>query len=66
MGDKHTPEHLAKAKRIVAQIEAKIAGAIGPLEREMQIMQWAPEYRAIVWEAVARKAMEKALEAHRG
>lgn len=35
---------------------------LAPLEREMMVMRWPPEFRRIVWEAVARVAANHANE----
>jgi hypothetical protein len=62
MGE-HPPDELASALKLVAKIEAKIADLFRPLELEMRIMKWAPEYQAIIWEAVANRAAERARKA---
>ena len=56
MSDKVTAT-LVLAKKVQAKVEATLM----PLEREMAIMKWEPEYRRIIWEAVARHAMNKAV-----
>lgn len=41
----------------------KAEGALDPLAREMKVMRWPPEFRAILWDAVARRAALLAAEA---
>lgn len=60
---KHSPEEVAKAKALVAKIDAKVVDLLAPLATEMRIMKWAPEYEAILWEHVAVKAMARARDA---
>lgn len=55
------PNYLA----IVRKIESRITAAIEPLRREMRIMHWPAPHRAVVWEAVARRALELAAEAEK-
>jgi hypothetical protein len=55
-------ERLSEAVTLAAKIETKARDALEPLRREMRIMQWPPEYRVIMWEAVIRKAMAYAAE----
>ena len=57
------PEQMKLAELMVEKINAKVDALLRPLDREIQIMQWKPEYAAIVWEAVAGKAMKKAKDA---
>lgn len=57
------PEHLAKAKALTARIAAKVDELLAPLEQEMRAMRWDPQYRAIMWEAVGRRALARAKEA---
>lgn len=49
-----TPQALAE--KIAKKAEDTLAG----LEREMVIMKWPQEYRAIVWGAVADLALRRA------
>lgn len=55
------PAHLA----VAARVQSRITAAIEPLRREMRIMGWPAEHRTVVWEAVARRAMELAVEAEK-
>lgn len=50
---------LESAKALAAKIERKAEDTLRTLEREMEVMQWPQEYRAIMWHAVAVKAMSK-------
>lgn len=60
MSKRHTPEQIAKAEKVVAQIKDKVDAALAPIALEMKIMEWRPEYRRIVWEAVMHEAMKRA------
>jgi hypothetical protein len=63
MSDTASLAHLEAAMAITRKIGAKVDKLLAPLALEMEIMEWKPEYRAIVWEAVmieARQRMEKA------
>lgn len=44
----------AKELEIARKVQEKIESATAPLEREMRVMKWRPEYQVIVWEALAR------------
>ncbi len=55
----------AAAEDVARKIEDKITRLLAPLEIEMRISKWKPEYRAIVWEAVSHRAMQRALEAEK-
>lgn len=57
---------LKKAQAIAAQIEQKAKDALRPLECKMQIMGWKPEFRSIMWSAVAIEATRRAAEAEKG
>lgn len=52
--------HLEKATALAGKITGKAEDALAALEREMTIMQWAPEFRAIMWSAVAEVASRRA------
>ena len=56
MGAKKPSPHEQAAIELTQKILKKAADALEPLEREMRLMGWAPEYRAIMWGAVERKA----------
>ena len=53
-----TPDY-DRAVKIAANIERRIADAIRPLETEMKIMKWDPEYCNIAWETLALTALRK-------
>lgn len=58
-------EHLARAMAMVQKISRKIDTLLEPLQREMRINKWKPEYQAILWEAVmleAKSRMEAATD----
>lgn len=54
MTDHDTAIELAK------KITAKAEAALHPLVREMTVMNWPPEFRAIMWETVAELAAKHA------
>lgn len=45
---------------IASKITAKAEGALAGLDKEMAIMKWPAEFRAIMWEAVAQIASIRA------
>jgi hypothetical protein len=47
-------EEIALSNRILKKAEDLLA----PLKREMDIMKWPPEYRAIIWAAVQQQALK--------
>lgn len=47
---------LDQAMDIVVKIRRKVDDLLTPLGREMRIMKWPAEYRAILWEAVMLEA----------
>ena len=49
-------EHERKAIALAEKITTKAEAALDGLNREMKIMQWSPEFRAIMWDAVAQVA----------
>jgi hypothetical protein len=60
-----TDTEMADAQALAAKIRRRAIDLLTPLEREMRIMAWPQEYRAIMWEAVARIAMERAMAMER-
>jgi hypothetical protein len=55
--------HLEAAMAMTRKIRAKVDQLLEPLAREMRIMEWAPEYQAIMWEAVMLEATQRMEEA---
>lgn len=51
------------ANAVAAKIEKKVEDTLYVLDREMAIMKWPPEFRAIMWNAVAHAAALRAHEA---
>lgn len=49
-----------QAKALADKIEKKARDLIAPLETEMRIMGWRPEFQEIMWTAVAQEAMARA------
>lgn len=53
----------AQAQAVAAKIEKKVEDTLYVLDREMAIMKWPAEFRAIMWDAVAHAAALRAHEA---
>lgn len=51
---------LAKAKALATKIQKRADESLAPIAREMLVMQWPAEYRAIMWQAVAEEALRRA------
>ncbi len=64
MEDSLSESDLKQAKRVTLQIIRKVDDLLSPLEHEMRIMQWAPEFQAIMWEAVMRGAKRRCEDAN--
>ena len=54
-------DEMDAAQKLAAQIQQKARDAIAPLEREMALMDWPPEFRRILWDAVALEVAKQAL-----
>ncbi len=54
--------HAEKAEALAGKITDKAADALSALDREMAIMKWPAEFRAIMWDAVAELAYRYAAE----
>jgi len=57
--DDHARKAIALSEKIVTKAEDALSG----LDREMAIMKWPGDFRAIMWETVADIATRRALEA---
>lgn len=57
---------IKKAEALAEKIASKAEDALAGLEREMAIMKWPPDFRAIMWGAVARAASLREVESRRG
>lgn len=55
--------HMERAQALANKITKKAEDALSGLEREMSIMKWPPEFRAIMWGAVVEMASLKRSEA---
>jgi len=55
---------VAKVIDIAEKIAAKAEGVLHGIEREMIVMKWEPEFRAILWETIAAIATQRAQGAH--
>jgi hypothetical protein len=51
--------HAEKADALAHKITSKAEDALSGLEREMTIMKWPPDFREIMWGAVAAIAAER-------
>lgn len=58
--------HLDRANAVAEKVTKKAEDTLDGLEREMIIMKWPAEFRAIMWGAVAAIASQRADEARRG
>jgi hypothetical protein len=54
-----------QAVALAGKIAAKAEDALSGLDREMRIMGWPPEFRAIMWGAVAQAALKRQAEAEK-
>jgi hypothetical protein len=54
-----------KAQALAEKITQKAHDAVAGVEREMAIMKWPAEFRAIMWHAIAVHANNKRVEADR-
>lgn len=52
-----------KAAALAEKITTKAEAALSGIEREMLIMKWPAEFRAIMWGAVADIAFKRRVEA---
>ena len=53
--------HLEAAMAMSRRINRKADDLLAPLDLEMRVMKWRPEFRSIMWEAVmlaAKRRME--------
>jgi hypothetical protein len=51
-----SPKGSFGAIQLARQIEAKAEELLAPMDLEMKIKDWNPEFRKIMWEAIASKA----------
>jgi hypothetical protein len=59
----YTPEEVARAGEAARNVRNKAVAALRPIQREMQIMGWGPQLRAIMWGAVLRLALDRMVDA---
>lgn len=57
--------HEEKAQALAEKITDKAASALASLEREMIVMKWPAEFRAIMWGAVVELASSHRAEAEK-
>jgi hypothetical protein len=55
-GGEEMSAHLDWATVLTEKIATKAEATLDDLEREMRLMQWPPEIRKIMWDAVAQVA----------
>lgn len=53
-------KHEEKAQAVADKVMKKAGDALDNLEWEMTIMRWPPEFRVIMWSAVAEIANQRA------
>jgi hypothetical protein len=56
-------DQIEKAVVLASKISAKAEDTLSGVEREMRIMKWPDEFRAIMWEAIADAASIRARQA---
>lgn len=54
--------HAQRAEALAEKIARKAVDALAHVEHEMRTKKWPPEFRAIMWDAIARTAAARALE----
>ena len=54
------PGDIGRARRLATQIEGLCLAAIRPIEQRMRTLGAPPELEAIMWEALARMALDRA------
>jgi len=54
-----TITHEQKAIALTIKIQAKAAALLAPLDTEMRMMNWKPEFRRIMWDAVLREVAKR-------
>lgn len=57
---KEDDDHMAKAVAMTARLQRKAEDLLAPLDTEIRMMQWKPEFQSIMWNAV-RLAVEERL-----
>lgn len=55
--------HMEKSIALADKITTKAEDTLSSLDREMAIMKWPAEFRAIMWETVAAVASQRAADA---
>jgi len=63
MGNEHAMSDIKKAEAVAEKIAKKAEDTLAGLEHEMDIMMWPPDFRAIMWGAVAHAATLREHEA---
>ena len=60
MNAEHDPvAHLQAAIKMAKTINDKVDTLLAPLDNEMRLMRWKPEFQTIMWEAVQHAAMAR-------
>lgn len=55
--------HAEKAVALASKISAKAEETLAGIEREMRVMKWPDEFRAIMWETISDAASIRAKQA---
>ena len=53
-------DHMAKSVALTVKIKRKAEDLLAPLDTEIRMMNWKPEYQSIMWNAV-RLAVDERL-----
>jgi len=61
----NSPAEEAKALVVAKKIERKAVDLLAPLELEMRLMGWRPEFSMIMWHAIVTRATALLMEAER-
>lgn len=56
-----TEEHI-KAQAIADKVMMKANDVLSTLDRELTLRGWTPEFRSIMWCAIAQQAMRRSIE----
>ncbi len=63
IGEMTMASHDERAEALAAKITARAMDALSTLDREMAVMKWPSEFRAIMWGAVAAIAAKREADA---
>ena len=58
-------DHTTKALAITQKLVAKAEDLLAPLDDEMRIMKWNPEFQKIMWDAVHQAVVKRMVKLSR-